>query len=96
MITPDQLTDIQTRLAAGDRETIIELLNHGLNLPPLVKSMAYVQLQQMTDIQINDLCSKVLTALPLLVENRISELTDLLTGFGVPDPIIGIIKTYAK
>jgi hypothetical protein len=93
-MTPEFMEDIKTRLQAGDRETIIELLSNGLNLPPMVKTLAYVNLQRMSQAEINALCSKVLAALPLLVENRIDELSTLLTGFGVPGPIIDLIKTY--
>lgn len=95
-LTEQEFEAVKSGLERGDRQTIIELLNNGLNLSPMIKSLAYVQLQQMTDFQINDLCSKALTALPMLRENRINDLVNLLTNYGVPGPIIQVIKTYGN
>lgn len=90
------LDSIAFQLTEGDdpRQTMVEILSRGLNLPPLVKQLAYISIMQMSDEKLSEFRGYALQAIEFAKNQDLDGLEKFLLSNGVPAPMVALIKPY--
>lgn len=91
------LSLIRQRLAPPvDRATIIEIMAAGVNVPPQLKSMAYILLNTMPQPEIDRLAGLALHAVDLMDAGDKKGLNQFLAECNIPPQIRSVINQYAS
>src|SRR5690606_25915707 len=76
------------------KATLLAIIARSVNLPKPLLATAYIQLQRMSDVAVQQYSKQ---ALQLVRRMQAGEpLADLLAEMGIPEELEGVISSYAK
>jgi hypothetical protein len=91
------LSDLKRSLTDNPtRELLVELLQAGDNINPMMKMVAYSGLMRLSDVEIVKISNMALHALNCLETGDLPGLQNYFDRLGVPSPISSIIISYAQ
>ena len=79
-----------------NRNTIIEYMSHGQNIPKTFKTLAYMSIQRLKQSELDNLGNIIIQVLHLLKDDKTEELTAYLKENNIPESLIGVIISNAK
>ncbi len=84
------------RSGEGNRDLLIEIISKGALFPPLVKTLVYAAVMQMSDQKVKEFSGYALEAIGYARNKDMDGLEKFLLSSGVPTPMVELIKPYVN